>query len=128
MSSYDSGSHVRPDITGFQATAMDMSFDEKYLFATSNITNTFRVYKYTESTNVWTQEYSTTGASGFGQDVSCTWDGDIAIVGSPLENKAYAYKSDPQAVNIWSSPTTTTIERIHIHGQGTRKTRKPWTP
>ena len=111
MSSYDSGSHVRPDITGFQATAMDMSFDEKYLFATSNITNTFRVYKYTESTNVWTQEYSTTGASGFGQDVSCTWDGDIAIVGSPLENKAYAYKSDPQAVNIWSSPTTTTIER-----------------
>ena len=109
--SYDSGSHIRPDISGFQATAMDMSFDEKYLFATSNITNTFRIYKYTESTNVWTQEYSTTGANGFGQDVSCTWDGDIAIVGSPLENKAYAYKSDPQAVNIWSSPTTTTIER-----------------
>ena len=111
MTSYDSGSRIRPNISGFQATAMDMSFDEKYLFATSNITNTFRVYKYTESTNVWTQEYSTTGASGFGQDVSCTWDGDIAIVGSPLENKAYAYKSDPQAVNIWSSPTTTTIER-----------------
>jgi hypothetical protein len=109
--SYDSGSHIRPDISGFQATAMDMSFDEKYLFATSNITNTFRIYKYTESTNVWTQEYTTTGANGFGQDVSCTWDGDIAIVGSPLENKAYVYKSDPQAVNVWSSPITTTIER-----------------
>ena len=109
--SYNSGSHVRPDLSGFKATALDLSFDEKYLFATSNVTNTFKIYMYHESANTWTQEYSTTGPSGFGQDVSCTWDGDIAVVGSPLENNVYVYNSNTNTSNIWSSPLTTTIER-----------------
>jgi hypothetical protein len=109
--SYNSGSRVRPVLSGFKATALDISFDEKYLFTTSNVTNTFKIYMYHESANVWTQEYSTTGPSGFGQDVSCTWDGDIAVVGSPLENNVYVYNSDTQASNIWSNPVTTTIER-----------------
>jgi len=109
--SYDSGTRVRPVLSGIQATALDISFDEKYLFATSNVTNTFEIYMYHESANVWTQEYSTTGPSGFGQDVSCTWDGDKVVVGSPLENKVYVYNSDIQASNVWSSPISTTIER-----------------
>ena len=109
--SYNSGSHVRPVLSGFKATALDLSFDEKYLFATSNVTNTFKIYMYHESANTWTQEYSTTGPSGFGQDVSCTWDGDIAVVGSPLENNVYVYSSNTNTSNIWSSPLTTTIER-----------------
>ena len=109
--SYNSGSRVRPVLSGFKATALDISFDEKYLFATSNVTNTFEIYMYNESANTWTQEYSTTGPSGFGQDVSCTWDGDIVVVGSPLENKVYVYNSDTQASDIWSNPISTTIER-----------------
>jgi hypothetical protein len=109
--SYNSGTHVRPVLSGFKATALDISFDEKYLFTTSNVTNTFKVYAYNESANTWTQEYSTTGPSGFGQDVSCTWDGDIAVVGSPLENNVYVYSANTNTSSIWSSPVTTTIER-----------------
>ena len=109
--SYNSGSRVRPVLSGFNATALDISFDEKYLFATSNVTNTFKIYMYNESANTWTQEYSTTGPSGFGQDVSCTWDGDIAVVGSPLENNVYVYSANTSTSNIWSNPVTTTIER-----------------
>jgi len=108
--SYDSGSRVRPVLSGFQATALDMSFDETYLFATSNVTNTFKIYMYHESANVWTQEYSTTGPSGFGQDVSCTWDGDLVVVGSPLENNVYVYNSNTEASNIWLNPVLTKIE------------------
>jgi len=109
--SYNSGSRVRPVLSGFKATALDISFDEKYLFTTSNVTNTFKVYAYNESANTWTQEYSTTGPSGFGQDVSCTWDGDIAVVGSPLENNVYVYSANTSTSSIWSNPVTTTIER-----------------
>jgi len=108
--SYDSGTRVRPVLSGIQATALDMSFDETYLFATSNVTNTFKIYMYHESANVWTQEYSTTGPSGFGQDVSCTWDGDLVVVGSPLENNVYVYNSNSQSSNIWSNPVITRIE------------------
>ena len=108
--SYDSGTRVRPVLSGFQATALDMSFDETYLFATSNVTNTFKIYMYHESANVWTQEYSTTGPSGFGQDVSCTWDGDLVVVGSPLENNVYVYNSNTQNSNIWSNPVLSKIE------------------
>ena len=108
--SYDSGTRVRPVLSGIQATALDMSFDETYLFATSNVTNTFKIYMYHESANVWTQEYSTTGPSGFGQDVSCTWDGDLVVVGSPLENNVYVYNSNSQSSNIWSNPAITIIE------------------
>jgi hypothetical protein len=108
--SYDSGTRVRPVLSGIQATALDMSFDETYLFATSNVTNTFKIYMYHESANVWTQEYSTTGPSGFGQDVSCTWDGDLVVVGSPLENNVYVYNSNSQDSNIWSNPVITRIE------------------
>jgi hypothetical protein len=109
--SYNSGSRLRPVLSGFKATALDISFDEKYLFTTSNVTNTFKVYAYNESANTWTQEYSTTGPSGFGQDVSCTWDGDIAVVGSPLENNVYVYSANTSTSSIWSNPVTTTIER-----------------
>jgi hypothetical protein len=108
--SYDSGTRVRPVLSGIQATALDMSFDETYLFATSNVTNTFKIYMYHESANVWTQEYSTTGPSGFGQDVSCTWDGDLVVVGSPLENNVYVYNSNSQSSNIWANPVITKIE------------------
>ena len=116
-----SGDLTLEQISSYQATSSDLSFDNSYYFTSDYYgyggDRSFRVYYWSGS--AWTQKYTqTTSQTNFGYQIACTWDGDRFIVGSPDENKVYVYHSPGgsgsqkwthNASGVATSPTVYTI-------------------
>ena len=118
-----SGDQTLEQISSYQATSSDLSFDNSYYFTSDYYgyggTRSFRVYYWNTTTSSWDQKYiQTTSQTNFGYQIACTWDGDRFIVGSPDENKVYVYHSPGgsgsqkwthNASGVVTSPTVYTI-------------------
>ena len=127
-----SGDPTLEQITSYQATSSDLSFDNSYYFTSDYYgyggTRSFRVYYWNTTTSSWDQKYTqTTSQTNFGYQIACTWDGDRFVVGSPDENKVYVYHSpggsgsQKWTHNASGAPTSPTVYTISCPDSGSRR-------
>ena len=129
-----SGDPTLAQISSYQATSSDLSFDNSYYFASDYYgyggTTSFRVYYWDTTVNpsLWVQKYTQTSSqSNFGYQISCTWDGNRFVVGSPDENKVYVYHSPGgSGSQLWTHDangnlTSPTVYTISCPDSGSRR-------